>query len=113
MAAPAAPPGSQEAQAAREQTQGYRLDKNHVFAVNMFDDFEKYAKVPDVYAEPDTKAFQAAVSACAHGAAGAWAMGPASQPRHALPCMWMLAHSRGWGKREEGGKEGQHPCVRC
>lgn len=82
MSAPAAPPGSQEAQAAREQTQGYRLDKNHVFAVNMFDDFEKYAKVPDAYSEPDAKTFQAAVSA-------AWGMGPqhSTAAQHSSPCV--------------------------
>jgi hypothetical protein len=33
-----------------------------VFAVNMFDDFDKYAKVPDEYQAPDAKAFQSAVS---------------------------------------------------
>lgn len=52
----------QEAVAAREQTNGYRLDKSHVFAVNMFDDFEKYSKVPDVYAVPDVKPYQPTVS---------------------------------------------------
>eukprot|EP00955_Chlamydomonas_euryale_P089861 364496-Chlamydomonas_euryale.AAC.45 len=46
-----------EAQTAREQTNGYKLGKN-VFAVNMFDDFDKYAKVPDEYVQPDPKAFQ-------------------------------------------------------
>jgi hypothetical protein len=33
------------AMAAMQQTQGYRLDKNHVFKVNRFDDFERLAKV--------------------------------------------------------------------
>ncbi|XP_020093747.1 eukaryotic translation initiation factor 3 subunit B-like [Ananas comosus] len=37
----------QEAELAREKTHGYKLDKSHIFAVNMFDDFEKYMKVPD------------------------------------------------------------------
>ena len=39
-----------EAQAAQEQTNGYRLDKAHVFNVTMFDDFEKFAKVKAVQA---------------------------------------------------------------
>ncbi len=38
-------PRAQEAQTAREQTNGYKLDKNHTFVVNMFDDLDKYAKV--------------------------------------------------------------------
>ncbi|XP_073001132.1 eukaryotic translation initiation factor 3 subunit B-like [Typha latifolia] len=37
----------QEAELAREKTHGYKLDKSHIFSVNMFDDFEKYMKVPD------------------------------------------------------------------
>eukprot|EP00271_Cylindrocystis_brebissonii_P008842 TRINITY_DN23358_c0_g1_i1.p1 TRINITY_DN23358_c0_g1~~TRINITY_DN23358_c0_g1_i1.p1 ORF type:complete len:867 (-),score=244.90 TRINITY_DN23358_c0_g1_i1:372-2972(-) len=42
----------QEAQAAREQTDNYKLDKAHIFQVSMFDDFEKYARVPEVYTPP-------------------------------------------------------------
>ncbi len=53
---------SQEAVAAREQTNGYPLDKKHTFVVSMFDDFEKYQKVPDQYQLPEPKAFQTAVS---------------------------------------------------
>eukprot|EP00897_Mesotaenium_endlicherianum_P005996 jgi/Mesen1/5424/ME000027S04793 len=41
--------------AAREQTHGYKLDKSHVFHVCMFDDFDKYARVPDEYVPPVTK----------------------------------------------------------
>ncbi|XP_073111676.1 eukaryotic translation initiation factor 3 subunit B [Elaeis guineensis] len=37
----------QEAELAREKTNGYKLDKSHIFAVNLFDDFEKYMKVPE------------------------------------------------------------------
>lgn len=48
----------QEAQAAKEQTNGYKLDKAHTFVVNMFDDFDKYAKVPDEYQPPEVKNFQ-------------------------------------------------------
>eukprot|EP00249_Psilotum_nudum_P011425 c23165_g1_i2 orf=444-2627(-) len=47
----------QEAQTAREQTNGYKLDKSHVFAVNMFDDFEKYLKVPDEWSSPEIKPY--------------------------------------------------------
>uniref|UniRef100_A0A383V8L2 Eukaryotic translation initiation factor 3 subunit B n=2 Tax=Tetradesmus obliquus TaxID=3088 RepID=A0A383V8L2_TETOB len=50
----------QEAQAARAQTDGYKLDKNHTFKVSMFDDFDRYAKVPDVYAAPEIKEYSAA-----------------------------------------------------
>lgn len=52
----------QEAQTAREQTNGYKLDKSHTFAVNMFDDFDKYAKVPDTYSAPEPKPYTPAVS---------------------------------------------------
>jgi hypothetical protein len=79
VCAPACSPaprgGVQEAKAAREQTNGYKLDKNHVFAVNMFDDFDKYAKVPEEYQAPDAKAFQSAVSGRwwgTHAHGGAW-----------------------------------------
>mmetsp|Transcript_31210 Transcript_31210/g.99522 ORF Transcript_31210/g.99522 Transcript_31210/m.99522 type:complete len:709 (+) Transcript_31210:505-2631(+) len=48
----------QEAAAAKEQTNGYKLDKSHIFKVTMFDDFDKYMKVPDTYAEPETKEYQ-------------------------------------------------------
>ena len=47
----------QEAQAAQVQTNGYKLDKNHIFMVSMFDDFEKYAKVPEEYAPPENKPY--------------------------------------------------------
>ena len=52
----------QEAQAAQAQTNEYRLDKNHTFAVSMYDDFEKYARVPEEYAEPEEKVYEARVS---------------------------------------------------
>jgi hypothetical protein len=47
----------QEAQAARAQTDGYELDRNHHFKVSMFDDFERYARVPDEYAAPEAKEY--------------------------------------------------------
>jgi translation initiation factor 3 subunit B len=48
-----------EAAAARQQTQGYPLDKQHKFRVNLFDDFARYAAVPDEYAPPEAKALSA------------------------------------------------------
>lgn len=39
----------QEAAAAIEQTNGYKLDKNHVFAVNFISQYDKYMQVPDEY----------------------------------------------------------------
>jgi len=48
----------EEAQTARQSMHGYKLDKAHVFSVNMFDDFEKYDKVPEEYTQPDVKEYQ-------------------------------------------------------
>ncbi|GAA0145959.1 hypothetical protein Leryth_013162 [Lithospermum erythrorhizon] len=47
----------QEAELAKEKTHGYRLDKSHIFAVNMFDDIEKFMKVPDQWAPPESKPY--------------------------------------------------------
>lgn len=47
----------QQAQSAVDQTNGYQLDKKHVFKVCKFDDFEKYEKVPDEYVAPPPKPF--------------------------------------------------------
>uniref|UniRef100_R7WCX8 Eukaryotic translation initiation factor 3 subunit B n=1 Tax=Aegilops tauschii TaxID=37682 RepID=R7WCX8_AEGTA len=47
----------QEAEFAMEKTRGYKLDKSHIFAVNMFDDFEKYMKVPDEWAPAEIKPY--------------------------------------------------------
>ncbi|GFY90394.1 eukaryotic translation initiation factor 3B-2 [Actinidia rufa] len=46
-----------EAELAREKTHNYKLDKSHVFAINMFDDIEKFLKVPDEWAPPETKPY--------------------------------------------------------
>lgn len=51
----------QEAQAARTQTDGYKLDKNHTFKVSMFDDFDRYSRVPDEYAALEIKEYSPAV----------------------------------------------------
>lgn len=42
---------TQEAQAAREQTNGFKMDKSHTWVVCMFDDFDKLDRVPDEYQE--------------------------------------------------------------
>uniref|UniRef100_A0A0E0R2Q8 Eukaryotic translation initiation factor 3 subunit B n=1 Tax=Oryza rufipogon TaxID=4529 RepID=A0A0E0R2Q8_ORYRU len=47
----------QEAELAREKTNGYKLDKSHIFAVNMFDDFDKYMKVPDEWMPAEIKPY--------------------------------------------------------
>jgi translation initiation factor 3 subunit B len=47
--------GAAEAAAAREQTDGYKLDKAHVFKTSSFDDFAKFERVPDVYEQPKPK----------------------------------------------------------
>ncbi|KAL6655310.1 hypothetical protein ACP70R_006136 [Stipagrostis hirtigluma subsp. patula] len=43
----------QEAELARERMNMYRLDKSHRFVVNMFDDFERYMKVPDEWTQAE------------------------------------------------------------
>jgi translation initiation factor 3 subunit B len=52
----------QEAELAREKTNGYKLDKSHIFAVNMFGDFEKYMKVPDTWTPAEIKPYTPGVS---------------------------------------------------
>lgn len=47
----------QEAELAKEKTHGYKLDKTHIFAVNLFDDFDRFMKVPDEWAPPETKPY--------------------------------------------------------
>ncbi|GAV76581.1 RRM_1 domain-containing protein/eIF2A domain-containing protein [Cephalotus follicularis] len=47
----------QEAELAREKTNGYKLDRAHIFAVNMFDDFERFMKVPDQWAPPESRPY--------------------------------------------------------
>ncbi|KAF5461330.1 hypothetical protein F2P56_017440 [Juglans regia] len=42
-----------EAELAREKTNGYKLDRSHIFAVNMFDEFDTFMKVPDKWAPPE------------------------------------------------------------
>ncbi|XP_025801980.1 eukaryotic translation initiation factor 3 subunit B-like isoform X2 [Panicum hallii] len=47
----------QEAQLAREMGNGYKLDKSHILVVNIFDDFERYMKVPDEWTAAETKPY--------------------------------------------------------
>lgn len=51
----------QEAQAVREQVNGFKLDKSHTFSVNMFDEIDKYMRIPDTYEPPEDKQFQPTV----------------------------------------------------
>ena len=55
---------SQEAIAARDQTHGYKLDRSHTFAVTLFDDFERYAKVPEQYQDPAPQPYKPTVRIC-------------------------------------------------
>ncbi|XP_074557396.1 eukaryotic translation initiation factor 3 subunit B-like [Curcuma longa] len=48
---------AQEAELAREKTNGYKLDKSHIFAVNVLDDFEKYMKVPEEWKASEIKPY--------------------------------------------------------
>lgn len=47
----------QEAELAKEKTQGYKLDRSHIFSVSMFDDFDRFMKVPDEWAPPPNKEY--------------------------------------------------------
>ncbi|EFJ13839.1 hypothetical protein SELMODRAFT_446105 [Selaginella moellendorffii] len=47
----------QEAHTARDQADGYKLDKSHVFMVRMFDDIDKYMKVPEQWVAPEIKSY--------------------------------------------------------
>jgi hypothetical protein len=59
--------------AAQQLLNNYVLDKRHTFVVTLFDDFEKYARVPLEYEAPEPKDFAATVrtrrppSACGAG----------------------------------------------
>ncbi len=47
--------------AAQQLLNNYVLDKRHTFVVTLFDDFEKYARVPLEYEQPEPKPFVATV----------------------------------------------------
>ena len=46
-----------EAQTRKDQTHGYKLDKSHIFVVNMFDDFDKYMNVSNEWIPPEIKPY--------------------------------------------------------
>mmetsp|Transcript_36262 Transcript_36262/g.43780 ORF Transcript_36262/g.43780 Transcript_36262/m.43780 type:complete len:706 (-) Transcript_36262:230-2347(-) len=48
----------EEADTAVQQTNGYKLDKSHIFAVNKFDDFDRYEKVPETYVPCEVTEYQ-------------------------------------------------------
>ncbi|KAJ8748201.1 hypothetical protein K2173_000609 [Erythroxylum novogranatense] len=47
----------QEAEQAKEKTNGYKLDRSHIFVVSMFDDFDRFMRVPDKWAPPEIKPY--------------------------------------------------------
>ncbi|XP_035841422.1 eukaryotic translation initiation factor 3 subunit B-like [Helianthus annuus] len=47
----------QEAELAKEKTNGYKLDRAHIFAVNMFDEIDRFMKVPDEWAPPESRPY--------------------------------------------------------
>ncbi|KAK9058225.1 hypothetical protein SSX86_023065 [Deinandra increscens subsp. villosa] len=47
----------QEAELAKEKTNEYKLDKAHIFAVNMFDEIDKFMIVPDTWAPPEDRPY--------------------------------------------------------
>jgi len=48
----------QEAIEAVKTTNGYKLDKQHTFAVNLLSDFDKYEKIQDHLEPPAPKPYQ-------------------------------------------------------
>lgn len=47
-----------EAREAVKMTNGYKLDKNHVFIVNLLSDFEKYINEPDEWQPPPPQTYK-------------------------------------------------------
>jgi len=50
---------SETAESAIQKINGYRLDKQHVFRVTSFDDFQKFLNVPETYQAPEVKPYEA------------------------------------------------------
>jgi len=48
----------QNAHEAVKMTNGYKLDKQHIFQVNHFSDFERFSDIPEEWQAPDPKPFQ-------------------------------------------------------
>jgi len=42
---------------------GYKLDRSHIFALNVFDEFDTFMKVPDEWAPPESKPYTPGVIA--------------------------------------------------
>merc|ERR1711868_85970 len=49
---------AEDAVEAVKATNGYKLDKAHTFAVNLFTDFDKYADIPDEWTPPEPKEYK-------------------------------------------------------
>lgn len=47
----------QEAELARDKINGYKFDRAHKFAVNMFNDFDRYMKVSNEWTRPESKPY--------------------------------------------------------
>jgi translation initiation factor 3 subunit B len=54
-------PTRQEAKEAQEKTDGYKLDRYHIFVVDMFDDIEKYFNVSDEWTPAEIKPYEPGV----------------------------------------------------
>jgi len=61
---------SEEAQEAVKATNGYKLDRQHTFVVNLFTDFDKYSVVPDNWEPPAPQPFKD------HGNLRSWLLEP-------------------------------------
>ncbi|RUS90727.1 hypothetical protein EGW08_001531 [Elysia chlorotica] len=48
----------QNAHEAVKMTNGYKLDKTHIFKVNHFSDFEKYVNIPEEWVPPEPKDYE-------------------------------------------------------
>merc|ERR1712168_1621487 len=59
-----------EAQEAVKMTNGYKLDKQHTFIVNLFTDFDKYSDVPKEWTAPEPQEFKD------HGNLHSWLLDP-------------------------------------
>lgn len=51
-----------EAKEAVKAVNGHKLDKNHIFAVNLFSDFDKYTTVTDEWEAPSPVPYKDHVS---------------------------------------------------
>eukprot|EP01114_Cavostelium_apophysatum_P022468 TRINITY_DN813_c0_g1_i1.p1 TRINITY_DN813_c0_g1~~TRINITY_DN813_c0_g1_i1.p1 ORF type:complete len:699 (-),score=236.33 TRINITY_DN813_c0_g1_i1:74-2059(-) len=49
---------TEAAEVAVSKLNGYKLDKSHIFNVQMYDDFKKLLEVPDVYQQPELKPYE-------------------------------------------------------